>query len=150
MLNTPINFFIRFLKFSWVKPVQSMRMNCLVQGHNTAPLVRFGPATCWYCTHCHTVLNNTLMVLLRKWLDIIDKHIMTMVNVLSNTSCLSKRHIQTVHTQIRLLLKRQSDKGITCLLFRFVSILRPPALISSILFAERKRKQLRIFKTLTQ
>ena len=88
-------------------------------------LVRFGPATSWYCTHFHTVITNTLMVLLRKWLDISDKHIMTMVDVLSNASCLSKRHRQTVHTQIRLLLKRQSDKCLTFLLFRFVSVAGP-------------------------
>ena len=34
----------------------------------------------------------------------------------SNTSCLPKRHRQTVQTQIRLLLKKQSDQGLPCLL----------------------------------
>ena len=42
-----------------------------------------------------------------------------MVNVLkiSNTSCLSKIPRQTRQTQIRLLLKKQSDQGPPCLLF---------------------------------
>ena len=34
-----------------------------------------------------------------------------------NTSCLTKRPRQTVQTQIRLLLKKQSDLGIPCLRF---------------------------------
>ena len=34
-----------------------------------------------------------------------------------NTSCLPKRPRQTVQTQIRLLLKKQSDQGLPCLLF---------------------------------
>ena len=36
---------------------------------------------------------------------------------ISNTSCLPKRPRQTVQTQIRLLLKKQSDQGLPCLLF---------------------------------
>ena len=34
-----------------------------------------------------------------------------------DTSCLPKRHRQTGQTQIRLLLKKQSDQGLPCLLF---------------------------------
>ena len=34
-----------------------------------------------------------------------------------NNSCLLKRPRQTVQTQIRLLLKKQSDQGLPCLLF---------------------------------
>ena len=36
---------------------------------------------------------------------------------ISNTSCLPKRRRQTGQTQIRLLLKKQSDQGLPCLLF---------------------------------
>ena len=36
---------------------------------------------------------------------------------ISNTGYLLKRHRQTVQTQIRLLLKKQSDQGLLCLLF---------------------------------
>ena len=39
-----------------------------------------------------------------------------------NTSCLPKRPRQTGQTQNRLLLKKQSDQGIPCLLFCQVSI----------------------------
>ena len=35
----------------------------------------------------------------------------------SNTSCLPKGPGQTAQTQIRLLLKKQSDQGLPCLLF---------------------------------
>ena len=35
----------------------------------------------------------------------------------SNTCCLSKRSRQTTGTQIKLLLKKQSDQGLPCLLF---------------------------------
>ena len=38
------------------------------------------------------------------------------VNVL-NTSCLLKRSRQTGQTRIRLLLKKQSDQALLCLLF---------------------------------
>ena len=34
-----------------------------------------------------------------------------------NASCLPKRPRQTGQTQIRLLLKKQSDQGLPCLLF---------------------------------
>ena len=34
-----------------------------------------------------------------------------------NTGCLAKRHSQTAETQIRLLLQKQSDQGLPCLLF---------------------------------
>ena len=34
-----------------------------------------------------------------------------------NTSCLPKMPRTTVQTQVRLLLKKQSDQGLTCLLF---------------------------------
>ena len=36
---------------------------------------------------------------------------------MSKSSCLPKRPRQTVQTQIRLLLKKQSDQGLPCLLF---------------------------------
>ena len=36
---------------------------------------------------------------------------------LEQFSCLPKRHWQAVQTQIRLLLKKQSDQGLSCLLF---------------------------------
>ena len=36
---------------------------------------------------------------------------------ISNKSCLSKRPRQTVQTQIRLLLKKQYDQGLSCLQF---------------------------------
>ena len=36
---------------------------------------------------------------------------------ISNTRCLPKRPRQTVQTQIRLLLQKQSDQGLPCLLF---------------------------------
>ena len=36
---------------------------------------------------------------------------------ISNTSCLPKIPRQTVQTKIRLLLKKQSDQGLPCLLF---------------------------------
>ena len=36
---------------------------------------------------------------------------------ISNTSCLPKRFSQTGQPQIRLLLKKQSDLGLHCLLF---------------------------------
>ena len=35
-----------------------------------------------------------------------------------NASCLLKKPRRTVQTQIRLLLKKQSDQGLICLLFR--------------------------------
>ena len=35
-----------------------------------------------------------------------------------NTSCRSKRPKQTEQTKIRLLLKKQSDQGLPCLLYR--------------------------------
>ena len=59
----------------------------------------------------------------------------------SNTSCLPKQHRQTAQTQIRLLLKKQSDQGLPCLLF-WNSF---PALKTNILFENRKRK---VFKNL--
>ena len=46
--------------------------------------------------------------------------------------CLSKRHRQTAQTQIRLLLKKQSDQGLPCLLFWLTFFF--PALITSILW----------------
>ena len=39
------------------------------------------------------------------------------VSKISKTSCLPKRPRQTEQTQIRLLLKKQSDQGLPCLLF---------------------------------
>ena len=41
-----------------------------------------------------------------------------MVKVRNFNSCLPKRDRQTAQTQIRLLLKKQSDQGLPCLLFR--------------------------------
>ena len=45
---------------------------------------------------------------------------------ISNTSCLSKRARQTEQTQIRLLLKKQSDQGLPCLLFWWLSVNSSP------------------------
>ena len=63
-----------------------------------------------------------------------------------NTSFLPKRRRQTAQTQIRLLLKKQSDHGIPCLLFKqaFYEI---SALKTHILFEHRKRsvRNFRIF-----
>ena len=36
---------------------------------------------------------------------------------ISNTSCLPNRPRQIAQTQIRLLLKKQADQGLPCLLF---------------------------------
>ena len=72
------------------------------------------------------------------------------VNLLkfSNISYLPKRPRQTVQTQIRLLLKKQSDQGLHCLLFqtRILCLNWLPAQITNILFAIRKRKVLEILK----
>ena len=47
----------------------------------------------------------------------LDLHIIFCRNSkFSNTSCLSKRPLQTAQIQIRLLLKKQSDHGLPCLL----------------------------------
>ena len=43
-----------------------------------------------------------------------------------NTSCLSKRARQIEQTQIRLLLKKQSDQGLPCLLFKWPSVNSSP------------------------
>ena len=54
---------------------------------------------------------------------------------ISNTSCLSNRPRLTVHTQIRLLLKKQSDQDISCLLLRQVFC------ETNILFENRNRRK---------
>ena len=55
----------------------------------------------------------------------------TMIDVQNlNSFCLSKQGRQTVQTQIRVLLKKQSDRGIPCLLYILTSILWIPALIT--------------------
>ena len=65
---------------------------------------------------------------------------------ISNTSCLPKRPRQTMQTQIRLFLRKQSDQPRQDLLFaRLTSILRISSLITNILFENRKRK---LFKNL--
>ena len=55
-----------------------------------------------------------------------------------NTSYLPKRGRQTVQTQTRLLLKKQSDQGLPCFAI-LTSILWIPDLITNILFENRKR-----------
>ena len=76
----------------------------------------------------------------------IDVFIMKIMNYIKcskilNTSCLPKRPRQTGQTQIRLLLKKQSDLGLPSLLQmysdkHFVN----PALITSVVFEKRMRK----------
>ena len=64
---------------------------------------------------------------------------------ISNITCRPKRPRQTGQTQIRLLLKKQSDQGLACLLF-LTRILWIPALIFNILFrTERESSLIRIF-----
>ena len=69
----------------------------------------------------HFILIDSVMYirnLLKKVLPLAELKIKNLVNVLiSNTSCLTKRPRQTVQTQIRLLLKKQSVHGLPCLLF---------------------------------
>ena len=48
---------------------------------------------------------------------------------ISNTSCLPKRHKQTVQTLIRLLLKKQSNQSLPCLYFVNSSPINPHFLI---------------------
>ena len=38
-------FFSHVGKFFWIEQDEAMKMQCLAQGHNTVPLVRFEPAT---------------------------------------------------------------------------------------------------------
>ena len=57
-----------------------------------------------------------------------------------NTGCLPKICRQTVQIQIRLILKEQSDQGLPYLLLILTRILRIPALITNILFENRKRR----------
>ena len=48
--------------------------------------------------------------------------VMIIVSVLKfrTSKCLTKWHMQAVKTQIRLLLKEQSDQGLHCLHFHYV------------------------------
>ena len=54
--------------------------------------------------------------------SIIEAIILGVVNVLKfcTPKCMTKWHMQTVQTQIRLLLKKQSDQGLHCLPFQLV------------------------------
>ena len=64
-----------------------------------------------------------------------------------NTSCLPKRPRQTGQSQIRLLLKKQSDQGLPSLVFWQV-FKWIPALNTNLLFENRSRKVFEIFEHL--
>ena len=49
----------------------------------------------------------------------IQKSIMVNVLKFHTPKCLTKWYMQTVQTQIRLLLKEQSDQGLHCLSFQY-------------------------------
>ena len=68
---------------------------------------------------------------------------------ISNTSCLPKKPRQTAQTQIRLLLKKQSDQGLPCLLFWQAFCEFQLSQKTNIFFANRKRKVFNIFRTFT-
>ena len=63
-----------------------------------------------------------------------------------NTCCLQKRPVQTVQTQIRLLLKKQSDQGLPCLLFYQAFY---ESYVNKHLIWEQKVKTVRNFRTFT-
>ena len=65
---------------------------------------------------------------------------------ISNTSCLPKRPRQTVQTQIRLLLKKQSDQGLPHLLFWHFVNARPDY---PLFLWEQKMKSVLNFRTFT-
>ena len=65
---------------------------------------------------------------------------------LTNTSCFPKRSRQTGQTQIRLLLQKQSDQSLPCLLFLHFFEFQPKK--TNIVFENRKRKVFEILEYL--
>ena len=64
---------------------------------------------------------------------------------ISNTNCLQKRPRQTAQTQIRLLLKKQSDQGLHCFIVCYSDKrLVNSALKTNVLFENRKKKDLSV------
>ena len=62
-------------------------------------------------------LEEACLFLMPKYRVQIFLYIYGRCSKIFNTSCLPKRPKRTVQTQIRLLLKKQSDQGLPCLLF---------------------------------
>ena len=69
--------------------------------------------------HGKELNSNILFFLANVASSIFSIHVIPMIyskcSKIFNTSCLSRRPRQTVQTQIRLLLKKQSDQGLPCL-----------------------------------
>ena len=64
---------------------------------------------------------------------------------ISNTNCLPKGSRQAGQTQIRLLLKKQSDHDLPCLLF-WLAFCEFQAVKTNFLFENRKRKVFKILE----